>query len=149
MAEYLEVKTTEIMTLNNNIAIKQKNFEKLEEEKNKLQAIIEESSTKKLDETSEVGQILMSIENLYNKCINRKRADESKKVRQAIQYTVSNDQEPLKNFNNIKKRGDLALVQLSLIENHMLDFQSLIDTMMGDEKVYVKYNLDKGNDQIV
>lgn len=53
------------MTLNNKIAKKQKKLEKIEEHKGHLMAESEELTSKKMKKTTEHGQILMTIDNLY------------------------------------------------------------------------------------
>ena len=60
-----------MISLNNTIASKQKKLEKSRRENSKLQAHFEEIKSKKIGKTKEVAQIMMSIDNLYNKCINR------------------------------------------------------------------------------
>ena len=63
---------TEIMQLNNEIAQLQQSFEKIEDEKNKLKSEAEETSSKKLSKVSDLARILMAIDNLENRCLNRK-----------------------------------------------------------------------------
>ena len=59
------------MTLNNKIAKKQKKLEKIEEQKGHLLAESEDNTSKKMKKTTEHGQILMTIDNLYQKCQKR------------------------------------------------------------------------------
>lgn len=63
---------TEIMQLNNEIAGLQQRFEKIEDQKNKLKSEAEETSSKKLSKVSDLARILMAIDNLENRCLNRK-----------------------------------------------------------------------------
>jgi len=53
------------MTLNNKIAVKQSWLESIEDQKSKLMAESEENTTKKMRKTTEHGQILMTIDNLF------------------------------------------------------------------------------------
>ena len=60
------------MTLNNKIATKQQRLEKIEDLKGRLMAESEENTSKKMKKTTEHGQILMTIDNLFQKCLERK-----------------------------------------------------------------------------
>lgn len=53
------------MTLNNKIATKQQRLEKIEDQKGRLMAQSEENTSKKMRKTTEHGQILMTIDNLF------------------------------------------------------------------------------------
>ena len=63
---------TDIMQLNNDIAQLQQKFESIEEQKNRLKSEAEETSSKKLSKISDLARILMAIDNLENRCLNRK-----------------------------------------------------------------------------
>jgi hypothetical protein len=53
-------------------------LEKLEDLKGRMMAENQEVTSKKLKKTTEHGQILMAIDNLYEKCIQRKELITSK-----------------------------------------------------------------------
>ncbi len=72
MTLYEKNMKTEIMQLNNDIANLQQKFEGIEDQKNKLKSEAEESSSKKLNKVSDLARILMAVDNLENRCINRK-----------------------------------------------------------------------------
>ncbi len=63
---------TDIMQLNNDIANLQQQFEQIEDKKNRLKSEAEETSSKKLGKVSDLARILMAIDNLENRCLNRK-----------------------------------------------------------------------------
>ena len=88
---------TDIMQLNNDIANLQQQFEQIEDKKNRLKSEAEESSSKKLGKVSDLARILMAIDNLEGRCLNRK--DKS-----ALKYPLQslvNLPDP-KNFNLFK-----------------------------------------------
>jgi hypothetical protein len=60
------------MQLNNDIAQLQQRFETIEDQKNKLKSEAEEVSSKKLSKVSDLARILMAIDNLETRCLNRK-----------------------------------------------------------------------------
>lgn len=76
---------TEIMTLNNDIAVLQKKHEKIEDKKNKIKSEAEESSSKKMSKISELALLLMAVDNLYNKC--QKRKEKSK-----LKYNITGEE---------------------------------------------------------
>ena len=57
-----------------------------------------------MGKTSQIGKILMSIDNLYQKCINRK-----KDKKPGIRYELNLEDLP-KNFDNLKRRGTRYLL---------------------------------------
>jgi len=72
IAVYTKEMNTMKMTLNNKIATKQQRLEKIEDLKGRLMAESEENTSKKMKKTTEHGQILMTIDNLFQKCLERK-----------------------------------------------------------------------------
>lgn len=60
------------MSLNNDTTnLKQKN-EAIEDKKNQMKSEAEESSSKKLNKISDLARILMAIDSMENRCLNRK-----------------------------------------------------------------------------
>lgn len=140
---------SKIMGINNDIAIKQKELEvsfqvtiqDIEEEKNRLQSETEENTSKKMDKTSETGQILMSIDNLYNKCFGRKE-------KAYIKHPMPNEDHP-KNFDDMKERGSMAIQQLELLEMYLDDFKQLRERLANNEAINKKKNEMRLNNEII
>ena len=101
MANNTKEMNTMKMTLNNKIATKQQDLEKIEDKKSRLMAESEENTSKKMQKTTEHGQILMTIDNLFNKCLARKELLVSSKDQQAKEGT--------KTFDDMQKSGENAL----------------------------------------
>lgn len=98
VANYEKDMKTQIMQLNNDIAQLQQRFETIEDQKNKLKSEAEEVSSKKLSKVSDLARILMAIDNLENRCLNRKE-------KSALKYPVQQLNPALvdpKNFNLFK-----------------------------------------------
>ena len=115
IANYIKEKKTQRMTITNDIGEYQKQLEELEEMKGKMQSESEEMTLKSIQGTSEVGKIIMSIENLKEKCelrSNKKAA-----------YTTGDPR--LKNFDDLDFRGEHAIKQLEDIEKNIIDMQKL------------------------
>lgn len=67
--------TAKRISLNNRIASKRKQWEEIEKQKSKLQTDFEENNESRIKKISQAFNIIMVVDNLYNKCINR---DQSK-----------------------------------------------------------------------
>ena len=110
VTKYEKDMNTEIMQLNNDIAQLQQRFESIEDQKNKLKSEAEETSSKKLSKVSDLARILMAIDNLEKRCLNRK---EKSALKYPLQQLV-NLEDP-KNFNMFKQRATYAKAQLTFI----------------------------------
>ena len=98
---------------------------------------------------SELAQILMAIDNIEQKCLNREygREYDGKSNRQAILRHKIVDKKKPKNYNDFEERHDFAKVQLSKIENYAQDFKEIVKGLRADKEV--KNNLDDNQDQII
>ena len=103
------------MKLNNQIAAKKSEYEQIIDEQNALKAEAEEISSKKLGRVSELAQILMAIENIEQKCLERKG------TKQMVRHPVPLEQKP-KNFDDLEKSVKFAKLQLGAIKNYLLDY---------------------------
>ena len=69
IAETAQTAITKKIFINNDISGRQQDLEKLEDKKNRMMAENQEVTSKKLKRTTEHGQILMSIDNIFRKCL--------------------------------------------------------------------------------
>ena len=93
------------MSLNNDITTLKSNYEKIEDQKNQLKSEAEETSTKKLNKISDLAKILMAIDSLEYRCLNRN--DNSK-----LKYRLDTLEQDLKKpefFNKFKERSKFSL----------------------------------------
>ena len=128
IAQYTKDMGSEKMTLNNRIAVQQQSLEELEDQKGRLMAESEENTSNKMKKTREHGQILMTIENLYRKCKQRKELQtmaESKKT------------DSPKNFDNTKLRAENAVQQLIIINQTIQKFATLRQVLDKQDKIKV------------
>lgn len=65
MAQYINDKKTQMLQLNNEINDMQTEHKRIEKERNKLKVEGEENAFKKTMETTQQGQIIMTINNMY------------------------------------------------------------------------------------
>lgn len=75
------------MALTNETQSQQEEFNKIEDKKSLIKSEEENNQKKKLDKTSELGMILMAINNLYEKCNNREG-------KTALKYPIQTMPEP-------------------------------------------------------
>ena len=98
--QYEKEKRQEILQLNNDNAKYMKRLEDIKMEQLELNADSEKVKQKKLKEMSELASILMAIENIEQKCFNRKyRSYDGKSNRGAIlKHAIVPNNKP-KNYN--------------------------------------------------
>jgi hypothetical protein len=71
VTKYEKDMKTEIMSLNNDTTNLKQKYEAIDEQKNQLKSEAEETSSKKLNKISDLARILMSIDSMENRCLNR------------------------------------------------------------------------------
>ena len=116
MEEYIKTQTVRMLAFNNDIGIQQKNLENFESEKAKMTRDNEENTSNRLKKTSEHGQILMTINNMFERVTSKGGA--------LIAQNPFKDRGPLKDFED---RGELekqAEVQLGIIKEFIENFQT-------------------------
>jgi len=128
--EYEELKTSkanfvnstniDIMSLNNQITNKQSEKEKMDEEQNKIKGKQEEDTAKALKKTSEIGLILMAIDNLYNKCL--------------IGKNQSKYESTMNKNKSFKERTEAAMKKLDSIADDYEDFDENLKDLKDQKK---------------
>ena len=103
-------------------------------------------SSKKLSKVSDLARILMAIDNIETRCLNRK--DKS-----VLKYPVQQLNPALidpKNFNHFKQRSDYAKGQLTQIQQYLSDFQVIISNIYKEHDV-IKSTIKqkKDNNEII
>lgn len=142
VTKYEKDMKTEIMQLNNDIATLQQKYESIDDQKNKLKSEAEETSSKKLGKVSDLARILMAIDNLENRCLNRKE-------KSGLKYPIVGLDDP-KNFNLFKERSVYAKEQLRFIEQYLLDFKTIVSNIMErNQDIKVAIKLKKDNNEII
>ena len=74
LAHYIKEKETQKITINNEMSHQQQALEVIDNEKSTLLNQRDEKNKEKSQKTTAIGKILMTIDNLYTKC-NQKRPD--------------------------------------------------------------------------
>ena len=88
-----------------------------------MQSSSEEMKSKRIQGTSEIGNIIMSIDNLLTKC----------QIRSAKKAAYSNIDPKFKNFDDLNHRGEHALAQLDEIQVNIVDMQKLLKRLEEHE----------------
>lgn len=130
---------TQKIKLNNEISQRQQDLEKLEDQKSRAMAENQEVTTKKMKKTTEHGQILMSIDNLFQKCQARKELIISKEFMSS---------EP-RNFDNMHLSGTNAIGQLQVIKQCLENFGRLNVALKDKEHIKKAIAEKRENNEIV
>ena len=121
---------TQKIKLNNEISQRQQELEKLEDAKNRMMAENQDITTKKMKMTTEHGQILMTIDNLFQKCLQRKEL--------IISMKEFMQNEPPENFDNMNLSGSNAIAQLQVIKQCLENFGRLSAVLKEKDKIQEK-----------
>ena len=92
---------------------------------------------KKRNKISEYAQILMAINNVEERCLNRKYEDKNIKggatqKQSNIRHQVVDAENKPKDYNNFNRRGQFAIYQLKAIYAYLNDFKSMADHLQRD-----------------
>mmetsp|Transcript_27388 Transcript_27388/g.49299 ORF Transcript_27388/g.49299 Transcript_27388/m.49299 type:complete len:347 (+) Transcript_27388:115-1155(+) len=114
-------KKDEVLDLNIEIANLTKQFDEIEQRRQELTKRVDMSSQAATEKTLELGQILMSIDNLFNRCQNGGLKISHK------QYYMSQLARQPGDENNEKVRQ--ALVKMEIIKNYLEDYKVIHDQL--------------------
>ena len=109
-------------------------LEKLNNQKQQIRNNEEELNQQMNDRTSELSRIFMTIENLNQICETRARdckLDKNQAAYNVKQFNQDLDDKKLPPFSLDKKRLEIATAQLSVVNQYMIDFQAIMDTVRG------------------
>mmetsp|Transcript_18880 Transcript_18880/g.30866 ORF Transcript_18880/g.30866 Transcript_18880/m.30866 type:complete len:268 (-) Transcript_18880:257-1060(-) len=115
---YTKEQTNDILNFNNKIAFMQKAMETSESTAFRLQNEVDGQIRSISDRTLEIGQALMAIENLLQRCTSKKHGNYLK------HFQASEDQH-FKNIDELNKKGKSAMSQLDVIASYIVDFKSI------------------------
>ena len=120
--------------MTNGISQNKKTLEEIKIETTDVNNEAERVKSKKLQNMSELAQILMAIENIEQKCFNRKYDREyGKSNRLAILKHAIIDNNKPKNYNDFDERHAYAKKQLAVIDNYAQDFKEIMIGLMADK----------------
>jgi len=123
-SNYTKERTNEILNFNNEIAFLQKELETAESTAIRLQNEVETSMRSMSDKTLELGQVLMAVENLLQRCTSKRHGailkhTETKKDDQQNQMKVA------VKTDETTRKGRQAMVDLEVISAYMVDFAQI------------------------
>lgn len=135
--KYEKEKRQEILQMNNDIAKNNAMHELIKVDIGELNTESEKMKSKKLSRMSELAQILMAIDNIEQKCFNRKY-DESygKSNRQSIlkhQVPVDSNMRP-RNYDDFVERHGFAKKQLDVIDHYAQDFKEIVNGLNNNKE---------------
>lgn len=110
LTSYIKDMETEKITINNRMSQQQQELEGIDNLKSQLLAERDENAKQKSQKETETGKLLMSIDNLYNKC-QKERGD----MITSTKDIKKKEYEDLKGFDNTTKSGMKSVEQLKII----------------------------------
>ena len=127
---HLQERTNEILNFNNEIAFLQKELETAESTAIRLQNEVETSMRSMSDKTLELGQVLMAVENLLQRCTSKRHGailkhTETKKDDQQNQMKVVHAAKT----DETARKGRQAMVDLEVISAYMVDFAQICNVV--------------------
>lgn len=117
-------KKDEVLDLNIEIANLTKQYDEIEQRRQELTKRVDTSSQAATEKTLELGQILMSVDNLFNRCENG-----GLKINHREYFRTHLARQPGEE-NNEKVRQ--ALVKMEIIRNYLDDFKIIHDLLPRD-----------------
>jgi hypothetical protein len=125
METYKKLMNEKKVAATNKINVQKDVMERSENEKAALMVGNEEKTVKRLDKTNEHGQILMTINSLYNTLLREKEVSQDK----AILMMISAKPDAPRDFNNIALNERASLEYLKAIGEFIDVFQMFIGKM--------------------
>lgn len=125
------------MTKNNTIGILKKDFENMEQEKNKVREQEQNNSQLKLDKITQISKIMLMVDHLENYCKYRK-LQYIKGEKAFLSYEALKKNEALwKNltFDDYGMRKEYTLEQLESIRQYLSDFEAIVNQCRQDEEM--------------
>ena len=124
--QYTKEQTNEILNSNNEIASLQKDLEQSETVALRLQNDVDSQIRSTSDRTKELGQVLLGIENLLQRCTSKQHGA-------IIKHTETNKDEQAMVIQKItdltKRKGAQAIADLDIIAAYMVDFNSIVEAL--------------------
>ena len=128
MENYTKEQTTAKVTYNNKIGVQQKTLEDFETIKQKLSRDNEENTSNRLKKTSEHGQILMTIDSLFQKVTLK-----GKDLIASNPFKDSGNRQPHRDFDNLVESEKQADDQLEIIKEFVQNFHTFQDRLNSTE----------------
>lgn len=125
LVNYTKEQTNVILNSNNKIASLQKALETTDATKIRLQNEIDSQIRSTSDRTLELGQILMAVENLLQRCTSKRHGA-------ILKHTETNkddQQTNTKSLDELTRKGKQAMADLDVIVAYMTDFNDVLDEL--------------------
>jgi hypothetical protein len=130
---FTKEQTNDILNFNNKIATMQKALETSESEVLRLQGDVDGQIRSVSDRTLEIGQALMAISNLLQRCTSKKHGAHLKHYQAFLdEQAQAQHQIPVyKRQDELTRKGALAMGELDVIASYLSDFRTMADEAKG------------------
>merc|ERR1719502_2091578 len=103
-------------------------------ERDQLGRQLDEASQEDCKHSLKFGQILMSVENLYLRCINKRGHVLQHELTVKEEDTKKEDDDPDENEDSFRKKKQKAIQQLRVILFYLKDFKDICETLKREKK---------------
>lgn len=121
---YTKEQTNDILNFNNKIAFMQKGLENSESEALRMQNEVDGHIRSISDRTLEIGQALIAINNLLQRCTSKKHGNYLKHFQASEDQR---DQREDKRVDELTRKGKSAISELDVIAAYIVDFQAIVE----------------------
>lgn len=136
--QYEKETKDELMELNIDIAVLQKDIEEIDGKKNEMQKDVELASTIATEKDLELGCMLTAIENLFERC--RK---EIPKIKHG--WDIDKGKKKTDNMDDYNARAKTSISKLNAIRNYIIDLNFIVNDPECKEKLMSTSEKNKAN----
>lgn len=120
---YTKEQTNDMLNFNNEIASMQKKLETSQTDALQMQNDVDSQIRSTSDRTLELGQALMAVENLLQRCTSKRHGAFLK------HFQASDDASGAKKIDELTRKGKTAMGQLDVISAYLVDFQGIVNDL--------------------
>merc|ERR1719159_1924142 len=124
----------EMLAMTNKVAKLQSERDEAVKEREQLGRQMDEASQEDSKHSLKFGQILMSVENLYLRCIHKRGQVLQHELTVKEEDTKKEDDDPDESEDSFRKKKQKAIQQLRVILFYLKDFKEICDTLKKEKR---------------
>jgi len=124
----------EMLAMTNKVAKLQTERDEVTRERDQLGRQLDEASHEDCKHSLKFGQILMSVENLYLRCINKRGHVLQHELTVKEEDQKPGDDDPDESEDSFRKKKQKAIQQLRVILFYLKDFKEICDTLKREKR---------------
>jgi len=132
----------EMLAMTNKVAKLQTERDEAMKERDQLGRQLDEASQEDCKHSLKFGQILMSVENLYLRCINKRGHVLQHELTVKEEDQKPGDDDPDESEDSFRKKKQKAIQQLRVILFYLKDFKEICETLKREKKDASRHKKD-------